>query len=366
MFVYIGPVGRQWSLPKSTDWFDNIMPVLPEATFKRHFRVGRETFNMLVNDLHPYLIGEPNNYRENIAVEKKVAIGLFRLGSSAELRVIAELFGVGKSTVHKIQYEFTSAVIAHYSDEIKWPQTDRDLNRCARDFEEIWNYPCCIGSVDGCHIPVSPPVEDAVDYYNYKGWYSVILLAVCDARYRFTYINVGTPGKSNDAFIFKYSSLYRILNAQTDTLTRLGSLINGIIVPFHLIGDAAFPLLEIVMKPFPHGVQDAVFALFNYRLSRARRVIENAFGRLKARFRIICKRMDLNVANVNETVTACILLHNLFEKANENIPNEWYGQNDPWYPLFIPNGANRAARRAAINIRIALAHHLYENEHEFP
>jgi len=254
-------------------------------------------------------------------------------------------------------------VIARYGNEIKWPQSDEELLRNARDFNDNWGYPCCIGSVDGCHIPISPPKEDSVDYINYKGYYSVILLAVCDAKYRFTYANIATPGKSNDAFIFKYSRPNRILQYQSRTFVRLGSVLNNITVPLHLIGDAAFPLLHILMKPFPHGVQDAVQRLFNYRLSRSRRVIENAFGRLKARFRILMKRMELDVGNVNETVNACLILHNLLERLNEPIPQRWNQEvlNHQYDALFVPNGANRAARRVAMNIRNAIAQHFFDH-----
>ncbi len=289
-----------------------------------------------------------------------MAIGLFRLASSCELRVIAELFGVGKSTVHKIHYEITAAVIARYSDQVKWPEKEEDLLRCAREFADYWGYPCCIGSIDGCHIPISPPKDDAIDYYNYKGWYSCVLLGVCDAKYRFTYFHLGTPGKSNDSFIFRHCHLFRKLNNQKDNLFRLGSLLNGVLVPLHLIGDAAFPLLETLMKPFPHGVQDAVHRLFNYRLSRTRRVIENAFGRLKARFRIISKRMELDVNNVNETVSACVILHNLFEGFGEFIPPHWYGI--PFQRIQGPPGANRAAQRSAINIRNAIVQYFVDDQ----
>lgn len=51
-----------------------------------------------------------------------------------------------------------------------------------------------------------------------------------------------------------------------------------------LIGDAGYPLLPWLLKPFPHNTNlSSRQKTFNYRLSRARIVSENAFGRLKAR-----------------------------------------------------------------------------------
>jgi len=267
-----GPVGRLWAIPKSTDWYNNIFPILDEKRFKEHFRITRNTFNRLVEDLYPYLVGEDSNFRCAIPVEKKVAIGLFRLASSSELRVICELFGVGASTVHKIQYEFCNAVIAEYHDQISWPTADEEVTKIASDFERLWGYPFSIGAIDGCHIPCSPEKKDATDYYNYKGWYSTVLLAICDANYLFTYINFGTPGKTNDGFIFKHSRHYRAIQDQLIQFRDLGRDIGNTRCPLHLIGDAAFTLSEFLMKPFPF-VSNLDEGNFNYRLSRARRVL---------------------------------------------------------------------------------------------
>ncbi|KAG0432602.1 hypothetical protein HPB47_020700 [Ixodes persulcatus] len=66
----------------------------------------------------------------------------------------------------------------------------------------VLGFPNAIGALDGCHLPVSPPKDSAVDYRNYKGWYSVILLALVDHRYLFRYISVGSPGKCHDVNVY--------------------------------------------------------------------------------------------------------------------------------------------------------------------
>ncbi|KAG0436734.1 hypothetical protein HPB47_017782 [Ixodes persulcatus] len=66
----------------------------------------------------------------------------------------------------------------------------------------VLGFPNAIGALDGCHLPVSPPKDSAVDYRNYKGWYSVILLVLVDHRYLFRYISVGSPGKCRDANVY--------------------------------------------------------------------------------------------------------------------------------------------------------------------
>ena len=73
-------------------------------------------------------------------------------------------------------------------------------------FTARWNFHHCLGALDGKHIAIRKP-DNAPDYRNYKGFYSIILLAMCDANYRFRYIEVGDPGGSSDAGLYNVSPL---------------------------------------------------------------------------------------------------------------------------------------------------------------
>lgn len=253
--------------------------------------MDRLSFSKLCKDLGPYICAKTTRLREAIPVNKRVAIGLYRLTSSAEMRSISHIFGVGISTVHIVH-----AVVTRYKGLIKFPTTRESLLKTAQEFEDLCQYPLCIGSLDGCHIPCSPPKEQATDYYNYKGWYSSVLLAVCNARYLFSFVHIGTPGRSNDGFIFRHSYLHEELKSKTRYYRRLGKKVGHTIVPLHLIADSAFPLEPFLMKPYPeHSKMPDTERQFNFRLSSARRVIENAFGRLKGRFQILAKRYGLVV-----------------------------------------------------------------------
>ena len=81
----------------------------------------------------------------------------------------------------------------------------------AKGFEKYANFPNCIGAIDGKHIRLVQPTDTGSFYYNYKTFFSTVLLAVCDANYSFTYVDVGAYGKSSDSAVFHNSLLYKKL-----------------------------------------------------------------------------------------------------------------------------------------------------------
>ena len=81
-----------------------------------------------------------------------------------------------------------------------------------------WNYPNCVGAMDGKHILLRSPINSGSYYYNYKHTKSIVLLALCDFDYKFIYIDVGTNGRVADGGVFRKSSLGR---AHTDNVMNL-------------------------------------------------------------------------------------------------------------------------------------------------
>lgn len=104
-----------------------------------------------------------------------------------------------------------------------------------------------------------------------------------DGDYCFTYIDIGANGRASDSAIFRDSTLNIAL--ENNTL--------GMPEKCVIIGDDAFPLRTNLLKPYSKTGLNNYEMIFNYRLSRARRVVENAFGILVWRFRIFSKPIDL-------------------------------------------------------------------------
>lgn len=170
-----------------------------------------------------------------------------------------------------------------------------------QDFYTLWNFPNCCGAMDGKHIVIRCPSKSGSEFYNYKKDYSVILLAIVDANYKFIYIDVGTNGRVNDALVFSKSTFNEVLQTNTLNLPTEGVF----------VGDDAFPLRKNIMKPYsmkrPLTIKERIF---NYRLSRARRVSENAFGIMVSRFRVYEKPIPLQLQKVDQLIKATCVLHN--------------------------------------------------------
>lgn len=86
-----------------------------------------------------------------------------------------------------------------------------EWEKIARDFTEKWNFNNCICAMDGKHILIKPPPNSGSYYFNYKHSFSIVLLAILDADYKFLYVDIGCNGRISDGGVFKNSNIYRAL-----------------------------------------------------------------------------------------------------------------------------------------------------------
>ena len=136
-------------------------------------------------------------------------------------------------------------------------------------------------------------------------------------------ICVGWPASVHDARVYANSKLYQ--NAiQGKILNGNKRKIANVDVPVYLIGD---PLSTIFMKPFDYNItQLQDIKQYNYRVSRAKIVTENAFGQLKARWRRLSKQNDMSVERVPTIIAACCILHNMCEVHSDSFNNDWLAE----------------------------------------
>ena len=199
-------------------------------------------------------------------------------------------------------------------------------------FKTKWGVPQCVGAIDGCHIPISSPAMNRTDYYNRKGWYSMILQGVVDHSYCFMDINVGWPGSVHDARVFAQSALYQNIT-ENHLLPDKPMSVGGVRIPLYMICDSAYPLKSWLMKPFAYGSSLTTEQnTYNYRICRTCIVVENAYGRLKGRWRRLMKRNDMCIDNITTIVTATCILHNICEVHGDNFNEAWLTDDGSSFP----------------------------------
>ncbi|XP_020717268.1 uncharacterized protein LOC110118857 [Ceratitis capitata] len=287
-----------WKLNRESSFWEVSCNNNDDHFFKTHFRMGRASFDALCGFLGN-LKKSNTNWRTAISLQKRVAIALFALGTSKEYRVVSELFGVGRSTVCTILSEFYEEVWqALYAKYLKkLPPTPEAVADLVDGYSRL-GFPQCLGAIGGCHIEVKPNSDDAIDYVNSEGWYSIVLIALVDYRCRFLYVNVGSPGQCTYSEIYNASLLKEVLT-KNELLMANTKEIGGVQMPVCIIGDSSFPLSSSLLVPYICSndlTEDQ--KVFNYKLSESRRVVKHTFTYLKARFRRLEMEIDNRIGNV--------------------------------------------------------------------
>ena len=167
---------------------------------------------------------------------------------------------------------------------IKQPESEEAM---AKDFEQKWQFPHCIGVVDGKHVNIQAPPNSGTLFYNYKNFHSMVFMTVADANYSFMIVNVGN-GQNCDSTVISNTDFGKALASGSIKLPNANEIQNiNLTLPYVFVSDEAFPLKSYMMRPYSARDLNLKRRIFSYRLNRARRIVENEFGILLPRFRIL-------------------------------------------------------------------------------
>ena len=295
-------------------------PLIPDDYFKEQLRVRKETFEVMLNHLNPHLTRQDTAMHDCIPPEKVLAIGLHRLGHGNSYVSIGPTFNVGKSTIIEAVQDVVNALFDASDQFIKFPTTPAETAASIETFREntCSELVNVAGAIDGTHIKIIAPRENALDYFSRYQQHDFIIQAVVEGRGKFIDAVCGFPGSAHDARVLRNSELY--YNAERGNILQAPVVtIGGRDIRPYLVGDSAYPQAPWLIKPFPKGTRDPEEKTFNKELSRARVIVERAFGILKSRWRVLQKRFDSSLEFAIKCAVACIVLHNIC-----------VDQNDPW------------------------------------
>nr|CAH7719378.1 unnamed protein product [Callosobruchus chinensis] len=193
--------------------------------------------------------------------------------------------------------------------------TEETWAKSAERFKNDWRFPNCVGSIDGKHVTIKCPSKSGSNYYCYLKKFSVVLMAIVGADYKFICVGIGGYGKNSDSGIFEASNMGRRFENGKMTLS-----------------DETVSLSPIV---------------------------ENAFGILAQKWRIFFRPMEVSVKSVTLIVKTCCILHNFLR--DNNMDKDYIELLEPPEPRMeafenmIPN--TRRATDTAFDIRQKFVNH---------
>ena len=182
------------------------------------------------------------------------------------------------------------------------------------EFESLCGFPQVAGAIDGTQIPIIKPKNSPSEYYNRKGFYSVLMQKVVDSHGQFISLTIAWPGKIHDAQVFINPAFYRAqINGQL--LPKWKRNVGSVEVQLLTLDDHTNLQLPWMNKVYPEiGRLSLYQRYFNYRQSRVRMIVENSYRRLEGRWRCLLKKMDYyKMEHVVDVIASCVVLRNIYE-----------------------------------------------------
>ena len=298
------------------------LQLFDDAYFYKNFRMSNQRFELLLSWVAPF-IQKSSKRRPTTSPAERLIITLRYLSTGDAQFTIASSYRVSPTTVSRIIRETTRVIwdVLCSKGYMKAPNSIEEWKQVSKEFMELWNFPNCLGAIDGKHVVIQAPDGTGSLFFNYKKSFSIVLLAVCNARYEFTLVDIGEAGRKSDSGIYITSPIgsaidENLLNYPTEEI-KIPGYREDITFPYTFLADGEFSLKVHIMRPYAAGNNirfNRSEIIFNYRLSRARRVIENSFGILATRFRIFRRPIIADVDNVKNITKAAVALHNFLMK----------------------------------------------------
>ncbi|KAA8546234.1 hypothetical protein F0562_003027 [Nyssa sinensis] len=309
-----GPQRRLWVKNRSTAWWDQCNSAeFPEEEFRKAFRMGKETFDLICNDLSSVVAKENTMLRDAVPVRQRVAVCIWRLATGEPLRLVSKRFGLGISTCHKLVLEVCSAIKSVLMPKyVQWPDEEA-LRRIKDEFESISGIPSVVGSMYTTHIPIIAPKISVAAYFNrrhternQKTSYSITVQGVVDPRGVFTDVCIGWPGSMPDDQVLEKSALFK-------------RACGGLLKDVWIVGSCGYPLMDWVLVPYTQQHLTWTQHAFNEKIGEIQRISKEAFARLKRRWSCLQKRTEVKLQDLPVVLGACCVLHNICEVRNEEM-----------------------------------------------
>ena len=217
-------------------------------------RMTPNRFEHLLQLVTPRIEKRTTKFREPISAAQRFALTLQYLATGESQQLLSLSYHIGKAAVSKIVSKTALALYNSLGDPfMNVPSSKEECLHISVGFEKSWNFQPCIGSRDGKHIQIECLKVDGTYYFNYKCFYSIVLLAICDCNYCFTSFDLGQYESNNDSCIFANSKMKEIIEEKRLSIP-LPSTFKSFDfdpLPYFFVGNEIFPLKTWLMRPYP-------------------------------------------------------------------------------------------------------------------
>jgi len=164
--------------------------------------------NELLGLVGPFIQKQTTVMREPIPPKQRLAATLRFLATGNCYKDVSYSTRVEDNTLAiQIPEKLSALVTVLEAKQMKCPTSALEWEAVSERFNALWQFPNCLGAIDGKHVEFRAPRSAGSLYRNYKGGNSIVLFALADATYRFLHVDVGRNGRTHDSNVFIQSEL---------------------------------------------------------------------------------------------------------------------------------------------------------------
>ena len=291
-------------------------------TYREMMRMDYDCSKHILQLIEPYITPQNSGVsgKRVATVGERLVLTIRFLAMGETFSSLNLQFRISERAISYIVDSVSKAIVSYIGKEyIKLPSCSREWLQISKTFLSRWNFPNCLGAIDGKHIQIRPPSDTGAEYFNYKKTFSIILLAIAGPDYECIYADIGSNGRMNDSGVWNASDMRE--NIEDDDLGIAAPkplLFGWIKIPYVFVGDDAFALKTYMMKPYPQKNLTEERRAYNYRHSGARMISENLFGILANKWRIFQQPLNLSPEKSSTITTCALVLHNFLRRNSRN------------------------------------------------
>ncbi|KAL2645339.1 hypothetical protein R1flu_012926 [Riccia fluitans] len=322
---------RWWVMCWSREWFRTYLGgVYGDNRWQCMIHMKKTSFFLLLSFLEDGLRKQNTRYRPCLPLDLKLSIILHRLGHGTSYFTLGELFGCGEATVHQVLLEGVPLICRVLGPLfLAWPSPD-ECRQISAGFEAKCKLVNCHGAIDCSHIRIRAPLGQTIaeDYVNRKKLHSIVLQAVVDFQGTILDCFVGMPGVANDHRVLKNSGFLHRISSGEILQTPKVELLTGFQLKPYILGDGGYTTTPWLMSPYRlRPAAPAHIAVFNDALVQGRLIVEQVFGCLKGRWRLLDLGISFGLEWAPHIVHVACILHNFLIRNGDVLERqEEYGQ----------------------------------------